>query len=467
MTQAIKKIIEEAKLYKLPDLNLARQNLIEVPKEIFELTYITSLNLMDNQLKDIPIDIVKLVNLETIWFMGNKIEYVPRELSELKKLKSVHLSRNLIKQLPMELLKHKRITHLCLRENDIIDIPIEITNSKIRDIQLDYNSITDLPIDYDNADIFQSIDFKGNPLENPPSDLFFGPLPKLLRFLIEKDRGKTFQVPFQNELKTTFKQYLIYFKEYLTRTKGILIGFEVRDIDEGLELEIKTANNSDEEIEQIKKYMQDYLNFVKHKVEDIKPQFEVVVDSDNQNFIIAELKSQVRHFQSQLDFKIAQNESLKQDRDRYYNLISKMVEQPITQVVQNSNSTNNVQLQKNHNEYKSDSNLQELLNVITILRKEIPSSESFVQKELELIDDKLLNAEDCSQSNDKVDKVPFKKLKRILDEINNEKSTLNQVVKGSEKAIKAAQKAVKLYNSFAEWLMLPQVPKILIGDETA
>lgn len=414
--------IKEAIDSSYDSLSLSKLGLTEIPDKVFKMTNLTSLDLRDNLITTIPKEIENLTQLETLWLTSNELETLPEEISKLPKLRSVHISDNKLTELPLSLVLHHRISHLCLRGNNISVIPEEILESKIRDLQLSRNNIKELPITYDNADIFHSITLNDNPLESPPASIFYGNLPGLLKYLIEKDRGKTFQIPFQDELRVTFKQYLIYFKEYIEKTKGRLIGFEIRDIDEGLELEIKTENNTDEEINEIKGYMKEYVDFVKSNVDNLEPKFSVEVAQIDKNFIVAELRSQVRHLQSQLEFKIARNKSLEEDRDRYYNLLDKMVDKPIVQNLTTNNT--NSQLVQNQFVNQVSAALPELLESLTELRKEIPTENNYVVKELEIVDEKLLELEDCMAEGQDVDKVPFKKLKRILEEINDEKDLL-------------------------------------------
>lgn len=57
------------------------------------------------------------------------------------------------------------------------------------------------------------------------------------------------------------------------------------------------------------------------------------------------------------------------------------------------------------------------------------------------------------------------RLRRIIDELSDDKSTLNKTVKGLKNGINIAQELAVEYNKLADWLLLPQVPKILLKKE--
>ncbi|MBK8442872.1 MAG: leucine-rich repeat domain-containing protein [Sphingobacteriales bacterium] len=463
MTKEIQELIKKCKENNSTILKLDGKGLTDIPEEIYELTHLKNLSLMNNQITSVSPKILQLQELEELWLTSNQLEEIPIEISQLPNLRRLHLTDNKLIKFPIEYLKNERLSHLCIRDNLIEELPEEIEQIKIRDISLSNNKIKSIPITYDNADFFLTLDLRENPLEEPPASIFNAGISNLLRFLIERDRGRTFVIPFTDELKTTFKQYLTYFGDFVKNTKGKFIGFEIKDVEEGLEIEVKTENNTDEEIEEVRRYMQEYVSFIKTQIDEITPNFEIQVDDTKRDFVVLELKSQLRHLQTQVEIKIASNKALTEDRDRYYNLLLNMTSSKSEFVIYNNSSSQNLLIQKNQYIAKISSNLPSLIAELNELRKYIPPSEEFAAKELSEVDYELLKMEDCEIDESNIKKVPFKKLKRVLEEINDEKSTLNQVVKGSKKAIEAAQSLGKTYNNFAEWLALPQVPKIFLG----
>ncbi len=58
---------------------------------------------------------------------------------------------------------------------------------------------------------------------------------------------------------------------------------------------------------------------------------------------------------------------------------------------------------------------------------------------------------------------PMNKLRRLLDDAFDETSKTGKIIKKSTKIMKVVQNIAKLYNQFAQWLMLPQVPVVFLG----
>ena len=464
MSDKITELIENCKENKSTTLKLGGKGITKIPEEVYELTHLKTLDLMENQIKSVSPKIIQLQELEELWLTSNLLDEIPIEVSKLPNLRRLHITDNKLTKFPIEYLENDKLSHLCIRENLIEELPGEIEQIKIRDISLSNNKIKSIPITYDNADFFLTLGLRGNPLEEPPATIFNSGISNLLRFLLERDRGRTFVIPFTDELKTTFKQYLTYFGDFVSNTKGKLIKFEIKDIDEGLEIEIKTENNTDEEIEEVKGYMQEYVSFIKIKVNEISPDFEIQVDETKKDFVMLELRNQLRHLQSQVEIKIASNTALKEDRDRYYNLLVNMTSAKQEFVITNNSSSQNLLIQQNQYVTEIKTNLPNLIEELNQLRKYIPASENLTIQELSEVDNNLLEMEECEIGESNINKVPFKKLKRVLEEINSEDSNLNQVIKGSKRAMEAAQALGKTYNNFAEWLALPQVPKIFLGE---
>ena len=50
-----------------------------------------------------------------------------------------------------------------------------------------------------------------------------------------------------------------------------------------------------------------------------------------------------------------------------------------------------------------------------------------------------------------------------MQELGDENSKFNKIVKGSRKAVELAQKLGKTYNKFAQWRALPVVPDLFLG----
>ena len=77
----------------------------------------------------------------------------------------------------------------------------------------------------------------------------------------------------------------------------------------------------------------------------------------------------------------------------------------------------------------------------------------------------LSEAEECKTPEEVKKKGITNTLKRIIDDLEDEKSTLHKTVKGIKHGIGIAQDIAKGYNRIAQWCGLPTVPKPLLGEE--
>ncbi|MFQ3575878.1 MAG: leucine-rich repeat domain-containing protein [Cytophagales bacterium] len=80
----------------LQELNLAKNDIPALPKEIGELKKMKMLNLRGNALKVLPNTIGQLQELEVLDLSINEISVLPTEILNLKKLKSLYLTGNKI-----------------------------------------------------------------------------------------------------------------------------------------------------------------------------------------------------------------------------------------------------------------------------------------------------------------------------------------------------------------------------------
>jgi GAF domain-containing protein len=105
---------------------------------------------------------------------------------------------------------------------------------------------------------------------------------------------------FREELRCAFKQYFIYFEEFVKVTKGISINFEARTIKNGLELIIETSDN---DLEKLGKYFHEYISFLGQNIDNIKVEIEPLDQVYRKDVITIELRNQIRHLHTQLEIK--------------------------------------------------------------------------------------------------------------------------------------------------------------------
>lgn len=115
------------------------------------------------------------------------------------------------------------------------------------------------------------------------------------------------------------------------------------------------------------------------------------------------------------------------------------------------NSTHNT-----FNFYDCNIDLQGNLNELADLLDEVGNSEE--AETLKNTTNALEKLEQCKTPEEVKKKGLANRLKRLVEDLNNEDSNLRKAVDGVEKGIDVAQDIAKRYNSIAEWAGLPQVP---------
>ncbi len=106
--------------------------------------------------------------------------------------------------------------------------------------------------------------------------------------------------------------------------------------------------------------------------------------------------------------------------------------------------------------------LPQILTEFDNLKDEIESLNPKIAKDMNNIQDSL----DELSTNSDMEKAakPFNKLYRFLDKLNDPTSDYNKVITGTQKGIELAQKVGRTYNKFAQWLAMPQVPDLFLGE---
>ena len=80
-------------------LDLSYNKIIEIPKEIGQLTSLKKLYLTNNKIIEIPKEIGLLISLNYLILLYNKIVIIPEEIGQLTSLKYLNLKYNYIKEI--------------------------------------------------------------------------------------------------------------------------------------------------------------------------------------------------------------------------------------------------------------------------------------------------------------------------------------------------------------------------------
>ena len=125
--------LEEALLVS-PDsvfsIDLSRQKLFELPKELFRFTSLKTLNLSKNKLSKLEGDLSLLNQLEKIDISSNKFESLPAVLFQLGKLQTLIAAKNEILKIQDEIQYLQSLREIDLYDNPVSDIGSGLTKLK-------------------------------------------------------------------------------------------------------------------------------------------------------------------------------------------------------------------------------------------------------------------------------------------------------------------------------------------------
>ena len=182
-------------LKKLLEINLSNNNFEKFPENLIKLNDLEILYLSSNQLKEIPSSIIQLINLKKIYLSSNHFEELPESLTLLASLQELYLSNNQISDVPKSIVNliNLKVLHLSnnsigkfpdkiteldgleilyLSSNSIREIPYSITNlQRLKELRLNSNFLTEFPIFITRLKKIAIISLRKNKLKSIPTEI--------------------------------------------------------------------------------------------------------------------------------------------------------------------------------------------------------------------------------------------------------------------------------------------------------
>jgi len=112
------------KVYKL---NLKKQKLKEIPKDVYKLKNLQELNVSKNKLKELPKDLDTLKYLQVLNASANDLDTIYAEIGNCIELQKLILNQNVIAHLPSTIENLTNMFFLDLWGNEIQQLPKEIS----------------------------------------------------------------------------------------------------------------------------------------------------------------------------------------------------------------------------------------------------------------------------------------------------------------------------------------------------
>lgn len=111
-------------------LDLKKNNLTQLPEEIYRFKNLQYLDVSNNNLTEIPLKLSSFTQLQYLDFSGNKLTTLSSEIAQFNTLKVLLLNHNELVTLPTEIAKLTHLTELHLWGTLLVSFPASIVNLK-------------------------------------------------------------------------------------------------------------------------------------------------------------------------------------------------------------------------------------------------------------------------------------------------------------------------------------------------
>ncbi|MBU1628096.1 hypothetical protein KKB18_12075, partial [bacterium] len=109
-------------------------------------------------------------------------------------------------------------------------------------------------------------------------------------------------------------------------------------------------------------------------------------------------------------------------------------------------------------------NLQNIISDFKDLKRELSKiNNDELTEEIDSINDDLIRAQ--ASNDDNKSKSTRERLFKFLEDLGDEKTKFNKVIKGAKKGVEGLQKIGKLYNKVGQWFGLWRVPDVFLGKK--
>lgn len=159
-------------LSQLKELPFYNKKLTSVPSEIQFLKGLEIVDLERNQLRELHRNVGQLDNLQKLILHSNQLKKLPEKLENLKQLKVLDLTLNAFTEFPKVICQLTGLEKLKLHNCQIQKIPKEIanlTNLKVLDIA--HNQLKELPEEMGMLSL-RKLNIEGNPITRMPRSLW-------------------------------------------------------------------------------------------------------------------------------------------------------------------------------------------------------------------------------------------------------------------------------------------------------
>lgn len=173
------KSLPSDELQKGQDVDKAdlQKNRLKEVTGIFHWSNLTELNLCRNELVELPKEIGELQQLVRLYMNQNNIKSIPENIfPSLKKLQFLKMSTNKLSQLPSDMNQCESLIYLNLSKNCLKDVQPLVGLGRLSELYVDNNRLTELPHALFKSKSLEKFKASSNPLRKPPEMICVGGL---------------------------------------------------------------------------------------------------------------------------------------------------------------------------------------------------------------------------------------------------------------------------------------------------
>ncbi len=140
--------------------------------EIGKLKYLQSLDVAFNDLAELPEELSQLHYLQGFYASGNRLTVFPSQILLLPILTRLDLSHNQISDIPGEIRKMDQLTRLSIESNTLTSIPVALYNlANLSVLELAGNGLSKMPEGISGLKSLKKLDLSNNQLTSLPREI--------------------------------------------------------------------------------------------------------------------------------------------------------------------------------------------------------------------------------------------------------------------------------------------------------
>lgn len=140
--------------------------------EIGRLSYLASVDVAFNDLADLPQELSQLHYLQGFYANGNNLTEFPKQILLLPVLAKLDLSDNQIPEIPGEISRMDQLTRLTMDNNTLTSIPVQLYNlPSLSVLELAGNGLSVVPEGISNLRKLKKLDLSNNQLKALPREI--------------------------------------------------------------------------------------------------------------------------------------------------------------------------------------------------------------------------------------------------------------------------------------------------------